>query len=235
MGVIWAIISQLRGFNGGYKGDHCTGSRGSQSQSQNEIPKMTQVSNRERICLSCSQKICCSHYVVQMSGREVYRITQALQLFPSDFLRYYEPESGGEELFLLSPEGPRYALMLARRELPEVLGGPCIFLIRTNEGHGRCGLHDLRPAQCHIYPVFVEGETVTLIQDPSGCLRAWSYGDIDIDEEKARHARFAGFQTEHVRIVREWNRRLRQEGSSRSFEDFCAYLLNHCALGEDLP
>ena len=119
--------------------------------------------------------------------------------------------------------------MLARRELPETPGGPCIFLIQTNDGHGRCGLHDLRPAQCHIYPVFVEGETVTLVNDPSGCIRAWSYGDIDIDEEKARHARFAAFEAVHLRIVREWNRRIQQDGSARSFEDFCAYLLNHCA------
>ena len=189
---------------------------------------MTTLSNRERICLSCSQKVCCSHYAVPMIGQDVYRIAQALQLFPSDFLMYYEPESGGEELFLLSPEGPRYALMLAKRQLPEALGAPCIFLVRTNDGHARCGLHDLRPAQCHIYPVCVKGETVALIQDPSGCIRAWSHGDVDADEEKARHARFARFEAEHVRIVREWNRRIQQDGSARSFEDFCAYLLNHC-------
>jgi Fe-S-cluster containining protein len=197
------------------------------------MAKMTTISHREKICLACSQKTCCSYYVVHLTGRDVRRIAQALQLFPADFVRYYEPQKGGEELFRLSPEGPRYALMLAKRELPEALGAPCVFLVRTNDGQARCGLHDLRPLQCQVYPVFVEGDTVMLINDVPGCARAWSYGDIDLDAEQARCDRLKAFEAEHMEMVREWNRRILEEGVTRCFEDFCTYLLNHCGAQED--
>ena len=107
--------------------------------------------------------------------------------------------------------------------------------MQTQTAKDQLCLHDLRPLQCQIYPVFVEGDTVMLINDLPGCVRPWSYGDVDLDTEQARYDRFKAFETEHIEMVREWNRRILEEGATRCFEEFCTYLLNHCGTQEDAP
>lgn len=183
-------------------------------------------SGRHRICLTCRDKVCCSYYTISVTAQDLSRIARALQLAPADFLTYYpvpEPEKGA---FLLHPEGPWHVLTLARRPLPQETVSPCFFLVRTNDHQARCGLGDLKPGQCRVFPAGLADGFVYLVSEPAGCNRTWSHGDIDLEEERRRLEEFHREEAEYHRLVAEWNGRVRQGGRERSGEEFCAFLVN---------
>ena len=180
------------------------------------------LSLRETLCLGCREKTCCAYYTVVVTGLDVWRIARAMQLAPVEFIAYRQAGGPGEGQFQLAPDGPSYELVLAKRSLPEPLPSPCVFLVRTNDGHGLCGLGPLRPGQCRAYPVYVTGDAVGLINDPAGCVRSWSYADIDVEAEREHGRGLMAEAEEHRAAVREWNARVKESGRVRSFEDFCA-------------
>lgn len=184
---------------------------------------------REAACLSCREKSCCSYYIVSVTAQDVWRIMRALSISPADFLRFWEREHEAPGRFLLTPDGPFCDLVLAKRPLPEPLLSPCVFLLRTSDGHGVCGLGDLRPGQCRAYPVFRQGDLIRLVNDSRGCVRTWSYGDLDLDRERPLLARLAAEEHSHQAIVADWNSRVRTERRERTFDEFCSYLINRCA------
>jgi Fe-S-cluster containining protein len=187
---------------------------------------------RELACLSCREKICCSHYIVSVTGHDIWRIMRALQIAPADFLRYIELAGEAPGLFQLAPDGPFCQLVLAKRELPEPLPSPCVFLLRTRDGQALCGLDDLRPGQCQSYPVFQDRDEIRLINDPQGCVRTWSHDDLDLPRERPRLQRLADQEAHHRDVVAAWNQRMRQDGRARSFNEFCSYLVNRQAEEE---
>jgi Fe-S-cluster containining protein len=189
----------------------------------------SRLSRRESLCLGCREKICCSYYTVTVTGLDVWRIARTMQLAPTDFLAYRATDGPGPGRFQLAPGEAYFELLLAKRPLPEPLPSPCVFLVRTNDEHALCGLGPLRPGQCRAYPVYVADDVVNLINDPDGCVRTWSYADVDLDEERDRSRGLAAEEAEHRRMVGEWNARVAESGRARSFDDFCAYLLNRCA------
>lgn len=191
------------------------------------------VSNRERICLSCREKMCCSYYTVTITGHDLLRIARALQLAPSDFVTYHSLPEGAEGGFHLNPEGPLYALSLVRRLFPDERASPCIFLLRTNDQHGLCGLGALRPNQCRTFPAYLADGFVTMAHQPAGCIRTWSYGDINLDEERQELIRSQAEEAAHNALVEEWNQRVRSDGRERSCEEFCAFLINRLQEQED--
>jgi Fe-S-cluster containining protein len=194
-----------------------------------DVAGLPTLLHRETMCLGCREKICCSYYTVMLTGLDVWRIARAMQLAPVDFVAYRRAAGPGPGRFQLEPGGASHELVLAKRALPEPLPSPCVFLLRTNDNHGLCGLGPLRPGQCRAYPVYLSGDVVGLIHDPDGCVRTWSYGDIDVEAERERSRGLAAEEEEHQRAVREWNERVNASGRGRSFEDFCAYLLNRYA------
>jgi Fe-S-cluster containining protein len=187
---------------------------------------------REQICLACSQKTCCSYYVVSVTARDIWRIMRAMEIAPGDFLRYYACDHEVPGCFLLGAEGSFCDLVLAKQPLPEPLASPCVFLVRTTDGHGLCGLGELRPGQCQSYPVFQQGDLLRLVNDAEACVRTWSHVDIEASRERPLLGRLASEEEEHRGLVAEWNRRVRVEPRERTFDEFCAFLVNCCAGGE---
>jgi len=195
------------------------------------LPMTRTAPNRDAICLGCREKLCCTYYTVSVTARDVWRIIRSLQLAPSDFLRYAEAAEERPGRFLLRPDGPGCDLVLAKR--PGAAPSPCLFLLRTGDGHGVCGLGDLRPGECQAYPVYLRHGLVRLVNDREGCVRSWSYAEIEIEAEASRLRRLGAEMEEHCRMVAEWNRSVRAAGREHTFDEFCAYLVNRCAAAED--
>ncbi len=195
--------------------------------------KREPISVRERTCLACREKMCCSYYTVTVTARDLVRIAGAMQLSPADFLLVSPASADEGGAFLLHPDGPFHALSLARRSLPDATDSPCIFLVRTNDRHALCGLGDLQPAQCRGFPSYLADGLVHLVSHPSGCVRSWSYGDIDLEEERVRLMRFKQEEEEHHRFAGEWNGRVRKGGTERSCGEFCSFLVNRCSREEE--
>jgi Fe-S-cluster containining protein len=187
---------------------------------------LQRTSGRDRICLACRDKTCCSYYTVTVTGGDLLRIARSMQLAATDFLTACRVADEGPGTFLLDPQGSRYALTLARRPFPDPSAAPCVFLLRTNDRHSLCGLGDLRPVQCRVFPSYLADDFVSLVNEPPGCVRTWSYGDVDLEEERHRIVQARAEEAEHNAAVDEWNHRVRGDGGERSFEEFCTFLVN---------
>jgi Fe-S-cluster containining protein len=183
-------------------------------------------SGRDRICLACRDKTCCSYYTVTVTGGDLVRIAQSMQLSAEDFVTACRVADEGSGTFVLDPQGSRYALTLAKRPFPDPSAAPCVFLLHTNDRHGLCGLGDLRPAQCRVFPSYLADEFVSLVHEPPGCVRTWSYGDVDLEEERRRIVQTRAEEAEHCAAVEEWNHRIRSDGGAHSFEEFCTFIVN---------
>jgi Fe-S-cluster containining protein len=185
------------------------------------------VSNRARICLSCREKTCCSYYTVTVTAYDLLRIARAMQLAPADFLTYQRAADGDRSGFLLQPDGVRQAMALLKKQGSDHASSPCVFLLRTNDQHGLCALGDLRPAQCRTFPSYLAKDSVAISHQPAGCVRTWSYGDVDVDEERRELMRACDEEAAHAELVEQWNARVRADGRERPFEEFCAFVINH--------
>lgn len=188
----------------------------------------TASTRKEAIWLSCKQKTCCYASFVLPSGRDVWRISRALDTPPSTFLVYFQTPKPRPDAFILDRSGRYFRVALAkqasrRKKSPP----PCIFLLKTRNGHHRCGLGDLRPQVCHTFPMDIVAGVLCVPNDTGCTCRDWSLADVDIAEERAQvEVRQQGFQ-EYCSVVAEWNRNVANapQDVAYSFFDFCDFML----------
>src|SRR4051812_40494295 len=143
------------------------------------------INQKEATWLACKPKTCCYNAFVLVSGRDVWRISRALGTAPWTFLIYFQSQEWRPDTFILDKTGRQFRLALTkqpaskRRKSPP----PCIFLMKTRNGHHRCGLGDLRPQVCKTFPIENVGG-VLCIPGKTGCTcRTWSLADVDLREE----------------------------------------------------
>ncbi len=179
---------------------------------------------RELLWLSCREKTCCHNSRVIVSGRDVWRVARQLELKPWDFVRYADAVAGAADGFLLSPGGPLYQLILAKRGEPGPGGAPCIFLWRLADGHAQCGLGAWRPMVCLTYPAFVADGMLQVESSLCTC-RRWSLMDLDPARDKPLLEQMLAEATEYSGLVEAWNRRLSGGSEIASFPDYCRYLM----------
>lgn len=186
------------------------------------------LTRKEAIWLACKQKTCCYSTFVLPSGRDIWRISRTLDTPPWAFLVYFEQPAPRPDAFVLDKSGRAFRLALAKqpsrrkKSLP-----PCIFLLKTNNGHHRCGLGELRPQVCHSFPFDMVGGVVCVAAEPGCTCRQWSVSDVGLMEETAENqAREAGYQ-EYCAVVEEWNRQVAAapDDAVPTFFDYCNFLL----------
>ena len=159
----------------------------------------------------------------------MWRISRALDVAPWSFLIYFQSPEPRPDTFILDNSGRYFRLALSkqpaskRRKSPP----PCIFLMRTRNGHHRCGLGDLRPDVCKTFPIEMLGG-VLCIPGETGCAcRTWSLADVDLREEAPLvEARYDSF-IEYAEIVTRWNLHVASAPEETEFDFFayCEYLL----------
>ena len=182
------------------------------------------TSQKEAVWLACKPKTCCYNAFVLVSGRDVWRISRALGSPPSSFLIYFQSPEWRPDTFILDRTGRYFRLALAkqpasrRRKTPP----PCIFLLRTRNGHHRCGLGDLRPQVCKTFPVDMVGGVLCTFEKTGCSCRSWSLADVDLEEEAAGvEAKQQDF-VEYSEVVAAWNSYVASAPEDARF-DFFAY------------
>jgi len=191
-------------------------------------PAPPTVTRKERLWLACRQKRCCYAPVVVPTGRDVWRIARALDAPLWSFLVYFQAGEARRDAFLLDRTQPPYRLALAKRPGRRTkTPPPCVFLLRTRDGHHRCGLGDRRPVLCRAFPSeSLDG--VLALHDGGACTcRTWSLTDADLAEELALVAARQAAAAEYCTVVARWNARLlaTPEGTAFDFLAFCDFLL----------
>jgi Fe-S-cluster containining protein len=165
-----------------------------------------------------------------MTGYDVWQIAKTLDLTSSRFVTYAKASQSNDETFVLDQSGERYELVLQKTTDKRRYGG-CTFLVSTNDGAHRCGLGELRPCQCTIYPAYCEDGIVHVINDPQGCWRVWSVCDLEIEEEYQRSQEYESQKMEYQKVLASWNQRVWSKTNRQfSFSDFCNHLENQYAI-----
>jgi Fe-S-cluster containining protein len=180
---------------------------------------------KELLWLSCREKSCCHTTKVVISGFDMWRINQAMELMPWQYARYVDAPADASDGFLLQSDGPRFQVVLAKRGEVDEGGAPCVFLLKLNDGHAQCGLGQLKPTACQAYPaVLIDG---LLRCSSSACTcRRWSVLDLDVGYDIALLQRMLEEAAEYAQIVETWNEEVEKSQQIHTFRDFCAYVVD---------
>lgn len=189
---------------------------------------IAQPSRKEEIWLACKSKTCCYVATVIPTGRDVWRISRALDAPPWTFLKFFEATSPRRDAFALDGSERRFRIALAkqpsrRRKTP----APCIFLMKTNAEHHRCGLGSLRPMSCRTFPSELSVGGIVGVSAPGCTCRDWNLTDVDIDVERELVETRLRDAAEYAAVVERWNDRVSSEASAEplEFPSYCEYLL----------
>jgi hypothetical protein len=186
------------------------------------------LTRKQATWLACKAKSCCYAAFVVPSGRDVWRISRALDAPPWTYLVYFSPPQPRRDAFCLDQSGRRFRLLFAKRASRRTKRPkPCIFLMRARDGSHRCGLGDLRPLGCQAFPAeLVDG--VVCVQPATGCAcRPWALTDMEVAEELLILEARQRESEEYCTLVDAWNARVAAAPAGTSFEftDYCRYLL----------
>jgi len=185
-----------------------------------------QPEQKQAICSGCRSRMCCYHYRVSITGYDLWRISQTLDVPAARFVAYGPADPDSPTGFLLLAGGERYELVLAKTADLRRHGG-CVFLVKTRSGIHRCGLGELQPDACAIYPAFIQEDgLLRVVHDPDGCWRSWSAHELDPERERRRFESHDEHQKEYAAIVGEWNERVARTGREYGSEDFTGFVEN---------
>lgn len=184
---------------------------------------------KEALWLSCKAKTCCHTAIVIPSGRDVWRISRALDAPPWVFVRYFRTPQDRPDAFRLDHSNDKYRLALAKQEAGEAQQPPpCIFLTKTRQGDHRCGLGELRPAACRCFPSELVGGALQVRNDGGCTCRTWDLADVDLTEESAKVVARQEEAVEFHYIVSLWNSQIESlpADTAVQFVDFCEFILD---------
>ena len=187
------------------------------------------LSPREALWLGCREKTCCSTYSVMPTGADLWRISRALELAVWDFTRFADASADDPGAFALDADGPRFQVVLAKRDGGSDRPPTCVFLWRVADGHAQCALGAIRPTACHAHPAVLD-HGVVCVGDHDGCTcGAWTQVSLDADRERPTLLRLERERNEHAEMVSEWNARVADDPTGRDYPEFCDFLMNRCA------
>jgi Fe-S-cluster containining protein len=197
------------------------------------------TTTKESLWRACKPKTCCHSAFVIPSGRDVWRISRMLEAPPWTFLVYFASPVPRRDAFRLTAGGPTFRLALAkgaskRTKTPP----PCIFLLRTRQGHHRCGLGENRPSVCRSFPAELVDGVLTVRPDHGCTCRQWALPDMDIAAETGLVQTRQAEAEDYCRVVATWNARVAAAppGTEFSFFDYCDGLLElYDALAAPVP
>jgi hypothetical protein len=108
----------------------------------------------------------------------------------------------------------------------------CVFSIRTPSGATCCGLGDLAPISCRVFPADTK-DGAPAIRPPQGCdCREWKLEDLD-EEALAEALRAWSADRDHwFEVVARWNALAARSDEESNIEDFQRYLLEAQAARE---
>jgi hypothetical protein len=183
------------------------------------------LTRKELLWLSCRQKTCCIATKVVIQGRDMWRITSAMEVMPWTYTRYTEAAPDTVDGFRLAPGGPLYQVVLAKRGEVGPEGAPCFFLMTLNDGHAQCGLGPLKPVTCQVYPAVLADNLLRAESGTCTC-RRWSLLDLDVERDTSLLNDMLDQAAEYKEIVEGWNNQLDITDEPRTYRDFCRYVID---------
>jgi Fe-S-cluster containining protein len=179
-----------------------------------------------RPCEGCAGE-CCKHYLVGLSGHDVWSIATQMHLAPAQFVTIAQEHEATGVGFKLDATKMTFSLVLAKR--PGSDGRQqCIFLMELADGVGRCGIYPSRPSACRVYPAQLRDGAVTFrdgIVCPKG---AWNVPAGELPPWRTQLLRSQMEWAVYATVVHHWNEQavLTPRAEMRTPDEYYAYLLD---------
>ena len=176
---------------------------------------MTEVrSRREYAWLSCRAKACCARGA-DVTDADIARIATGLALDPINVVAT-EPAVDGDPVAVALGPTRRVRLHLVTTTTG------CVFLLRTRSGAGRCGLGDLAPAACRIFPADPCRPEPAVRPEPGCTCRRWTETDVaDAPVVRANQELTAWRE-----LIARWNAYAVEVAEGLELDDFLRYVLH---------
>ncbi|MEW6233199.1 MAG: YkgJ family cysteine cluster protein [Chloroflexota bacterium] len=178
-------------------------------------------------CAACSHTHCCTHYTVNITGYDLWRIAQGFCLSPEEFLIFFTVKEPRPGTFKLDHSGQTCDIALDKAKT-RAKEAPCVFWLSLPGGCGRCGIYPLRPLTCQVYPAFFRRGSVHIKPDLLCPPNAWNLAIMDLPlwREKLLRTQME-FDVYHL-VVARWNAYVDSAPPQACFpvQGYCAYLMN---------
>jgi hypothetical protein len=158
----------------------------------------------------------CIHGPDVVNGADLVRIARTLAVEPRRFTQTAPALPDDPAGIVLDMGRRRVRLGVA------TAAHGCLFLIRAMGGSGRCGLGDLAPLCCRMFPADPASDT----PEPAGEPSTDAAGGLSAEKLADLRRAWASDRDRWYETVRRWNQRNGQDGKhALDAEDFQRYLL----------
>lgn len=153
-------------------------------------------------CAECTRR-CCHHYVVTVTGYDVWVIANGLRLAPEQFL-VTVPQKPSARTFRLDGSERMYDIALDKAKA-RTREKPCVFWLGLPGGGGRCGIYPFRPFVCQTYPAMLNGGDPARREDVLCPAEAWRDGSLQMPAWRERLYRMQVEFDIYGLVVARWN------------------------------
>jgi hypothetical protein len=158
---------------------------------------------------------CCDDLAVTINLLDVARIHRALGIPVHDFLARYVDDDPAEKPYAFYIRQQPIALAILP---PAHKDRGCSFLMHVGD-HMRCGIYDLRPGTCRVYPFTEKGKKVKHKPDTL-CPRHFDLDEVSHKTIRREIERYQEEWLKHAEFAREWNENRPQKPSFEKLLDF---------------
>jgi uncharacterized protein len=165
-------------------------------------------------CLLCPGS-CCDDLAVTLNLVDIALIHRTLLIPVHDFLARYVDDDPREKPFAFYIRKQPIALALVP---PPGKDRGCSFLMDIG-GWRRCGIYDLRPGTCRVYP-FTDQDGDVQHKPETLCPRHFDLREVDDEAIKRAIAVYQEDWNAHARFAAEWNENPPKSASFEKLLDF---------------
>ncbi len=178
-------------------------------------------------CRTCGK--CCTSYLVDVTGYDLWRIATSQRLRPERFLRVYLQGKNAPRVLGcgLERDGELYAAALDKKGRWAATQ-PCVFLVQLPGNNSRCGIYAARPSTCRVYPMVQVDDLVTQREGTRCPENSWP------EQEQRRPAWRVALQRHlmdlelYADVVERWNAHVAETrpGTVLTTHEYFSYVLN---------
>lgn len=168
---------------------------------------------------ACRAKARCARGPRQVTGADIVRISRTLALEPWHFTET-APAIADDPTGIVLDKGRRRVFL----KIANATNG-CVFSIRTPSGARGCGLGDLAPVSCRIFPADTKDGAPAIRREPGCDCREWTLEDLDQEAVTEALRTWSADRDHWFEVVERWNALASESAEELGIEDFQRYLL----------
>ncbi|GLY86518.1 hypothetical protein Airi02_044470 [Actinoallomurus iriomotensis] len=168
---------------------------------------------------SCRARTRCTRGARYVTGADIVRISRTLALEPWKFTQT-APATAGDPTGIVLDKGRRRVTL----KLANAAHG-CVFSILTPSGAACCGLGDIAPVACRIFPIDPKDGVPRVRPERTCDCHEWKLEDLDRGAVVKAMSTWTADRDHWFELVERWNALAAESDEESDIKDFQRYLL----------